>query len=288
MTTQEEPYYCGSIAPRSGDGESGINAEPLLPSEVVTLTNTIGISDYTFQAVEQAMARYPDCVRDLVSRGAQRVSLNGIPISVQLGRPRVLELIDKTEQDLGVPGDTAGEAVVAAMKHLGVSKIAVGSRWAEEVNDALIQYLNHAGIEVLTITSRGQWAQQSFEIRIDMGVRMAFELGREAPSQGGPGRCHDYLHFKDVAHGVVVVVLKVAAHGVAIAGVTMWKPLKASGALGLLPNRGRLRFPNNYPLSHHPRLIPESRVTVPALVRPLAVTGKVLVATNAVEGIGLR
>ena len=84
------------------------------------------------------------------------------------------------------------------------------------------------------------------------------------------------------------MVLKVAAHGVAIAGVTMWKPLKASGALGLLPNRGRLRFPNNYPLSHHPRLIPESRVTVPALVRPLAVTGKVLVATNAVEGIGLR
>ena len=68
----------------------------------------------------------------------------------------------------------------------------------------------------------------------------------------------------------------------------VWKALKASGALGLLPNRVRLRFPNNYPLSHHPRLIPESRVTVPALARPLAVTGKVLVATNAVEGIGPR
>jgi arylmalonate decarboxylase len=184
MTTQEKPaYYCGSIAPRSGDGESGVNAEPLLPPGVVTLTNTIGISDFTVQSVEQAMARYPDCVRDLVCRGAQRVSLNGIPISVQLGRPRVLDLIDKAEQDLGVPGDTAGEAVVAAMKHLGVSKIAVGSRWADEVNDALIQYLDHAGIEVLTITSRGQWAQQSFEMSIDMGVRMAFELGREAMRQ---------------------------------------------------------------------------------------------------------
>ncbi len=46
-----------------------------------------------------------------------------------------------------------------------------------------IQYFDHAGIEVLTITSRGQWAQQSFGMSIDMGVRMAFELGREAMRQ---------------------------------------------------------------------------------------------------------
>ena len=184
MTSQPKPiYYLGSIAPRSGEGESNANAEPLLPPQVVTLTNTIGISDYTVQGVEEAMARYPDCVRDLVSRGAQRVSLNGIPISVQLGRPRVLELIGETQKDFGVPGDTAAEAVVAAMKHLGVSKIAVGSRWPDQVNDALIQYLDHAGIEVLTITSRGQWAQESFEMSIDMGVRLAFELGREAMRQ---------------------------------------------------------------------------------------------------------
>ena len=184
MTTHQKPiYYLGSIAPRNGEGESDLNAEPLLPPDVVTLTNTIGISDYTTQAVEEAMARYPDCVRDLVSRGAQRVSLNGIPISVQLGRPRVLNLIDETQKDFGVPGDTAGEAVVAAMKHLGVSKIAVGSRWADQINDALYRYLDHAGIDVLTITSRGQWAQQSFDMSVDMGVKLAFELGREAMRQ---------------------------------------------------------------------------------------------------------
>lgn len=183
MTTQGKPrYYCGNIAPRRGDetGEASPHAEPLLPPEVVTLTNVLGISDYTIESVDEAMARYPDCVRDLVNRGAQRVSLNGIPISVQLGRPRVLELLENTHKDFGVPGDTAAEAVVAAMKHLGVGKIAVGSRWADEVNDALIRYLAHAGIETLTITSRGQWAKQSFEMSFEMGVKLAFELGREA------------------------------------------------------------------------------------------------------------
>ncbi len=183
MTTTNSPSYIwGVIAPAQGDeaGGGSLQSEPLLPPEVVTLSNVLGIEDYTTQGVEDAMGRYSGCVQDLVSRGAQRVSLNGIPISVQLGRQRVLELIEDTEKTLGVPGDTAGEAVVAAMHHMGVKKIAVGSRWADQVNDALIKYLDHAGIEVLTVTSRGQWAQQAFSMSIEMGVKLSFELGREA------------------------------------------------------------------------------------------------------------
>ena len=183
MTTTNSPSYIwGVIAPAQGDeaGGGSLQSEPLLPPEVVTLSNVLGIEDYTTQGVEDAMGRYSGCVQDLVSRGAQRVSLNGIPISVQLGRQRVLELIEDTEKTLGVPGDTAGEAVVAAMHHMEVKKIAVGSRWADQVNDALIKYLDHAGIEVLTVTSRGQWAQQAFSMSIEMGVKLSFELGREA------------------------------------------------------------------------------------------------------------
>ena len=181
-TDAKTRFHWGLIAPRHGnDAEAGNpREEPLLPPDVVTLTNALGISDYTLASIEEAMARYPDCVRDLVDRGAQRVCLNGIPISVQLGRPRVLALLEDTRKDFAVPGDTVLEAVVAAMKHLGVSKIAVGSRWADEVNDGMIRYLADAGIEVLSMTSRGQWARQSFDMSFEMGVKQAFELGREA------------------------------------------------------------------------------------------------------------
>ena len=79
-----------------------------------------------------------------------------------------------------MPGDTAGEAVVAAMQHLGVTRVTVGSRWADEVNEALVRYFAHAGIEVLAITSEGQWAKQAFGMSFEMGVRLAFQLGREA------------------------------------------------------------------------------------------------------------
>ena len=174
-------YVWGLINPTVGESEQpNDKTERLLPTDVVFVSNGLGITDYTVEGVDEAMGRYDDLVTDLVGRGAQRVVLAGIPISVQLGRKRVLELMDHTQQRSGVPGDAAAEAVIAAMQHLGVSTVAVGSRWAGQVNDALIRYFADAGIEVLTITSEGQWAQQAFGMSFEMGVRLAFELGREA------------------------------------------------------------------------------------------------------------
>jgi arylmalonate decarboxylase len=66
---------------------------------------------------------------------------------------------------------------------VGARRIAVASRWSEQLNTALTAYLNHAGIEVLTITSVGQWAQQAFSMSIEEGVKLAFQLGRQAMRQ---------------------------------------------------------------------------------------------------------
>lgn len=175
-------YVWGLINPTVGAEELGSNekAERLLPLDVVTVSNGLGISDYTVEGVDEAIGRYDSLVADLVGQGAQRIVLAGIPISVQLGRKQVLELMEHTQERFGVPGDAAAEAVVAAMQHLGVSRIAVGSRWADEVNDALIRYFAEAGIEVLTITSEGQWAKQAFAMSFELGVKLAFQLGREA------------------------------------------------------------------------------------------------------------
>ena len=67
----------GVIAPARGDeaGEAVGLTEPLLPPEVATLGNVSGIQDYTVEGVEEAMARYPDCVRDLASRAARIIQM---------------------------------------------------------------------------------------------------------------------------------------------------------------------------------------------------------------------
>jgi arylmalonate decarboxylase len=174
-------YRWGFISPVEGDSEGGgRQSERLLPPDVAILTTGLGLQDYTVDGVEEAMARYWTCVDNLVSRGAQAVSLAGVPISSQLGRPRVLKLLEETKQRSGVEADTANEAIIAAMKHLGVQRIAIASRWAKELNDKLIAYLEAADIQVLTITSEGQWAKEAFGMSIEQGIKLAFLLGREA------------------------------------------------------------------------------------------------------------
>ncbi|MCA1647698.1 MAG: hypothetical protein LC797_20295 [Chloroflexi bacterium] len=72
------------------------------------------------------------------------------------------------------------KAIIAAMQHLGVTRVAIASRWAKELNDKLVAYLEAAGIRTLAITSEGQWAKQAFAMSIEQGVKLAFQLGREA------------------------------------------------------------------------------------------------------------
>lgn len=175
-------YVWGFIGP-TADGShplQTIQPQRLLPPEVVQLSKGIGISDYTTEGVEEAIGRYWACADELVKQGARSLTLGGVPISSQLGRARVLKLIEETKRRTGVPGDSTNEAIIAALQRLGVSRLAVASRWAGELNRALVAYFAQAGITVVSITSEGQWAKEAFAMTIERGIVLAVRLGRQA------------------------------------------------------------------------------------------------------------
>jgi arylmalonate decarboxylase len=157
--------------------------EPLLPPDVIEVTTPLGITDYTNEAVNEAMLRYWDCVEKLQEQKAQRVTICGFPIAAQMGRKYFQELAEETERRAGIPGDSDAEATVAAMHHLGVKRVAMASRWADELNEGVKVFLADAGIETLTTTSEGQWARQAFSMSIEQGIKLAIELGRKAMKQ---------------------------------------------------------------------------------------------------------
>ena len=174
-------FIAGSISPLGSDSRPMPMPEPLLPPDVKKVSSPLDISDYTTENVDRAIrTRYWECVDELVKQGAQRITLTGFPISSQLGRPRALELLEETTRRAGIPADSHGEVSVDAMRRLGMKRIAIASRWSEELNGKLTAYLTHAGFEVLAVTSAGQWAKQAGEMSIEAGVRLAFRLAREA------------------------------------------------------------------------------------------------------------
>jgi maleate cis-trans isomerase len=184
MSASAEPRYrWGFVGPSEAAGatQQQLMPEPLLPPDVVEVAAGLRISDYTPEGVNEAITdRYWTCVDTLIEKKAQSINLGGVPISSQLGRPRVLELIAETQKRTGLPSDSTNEAIIAALKRLGVGQIAVASRWAPQLNDALTAYFAQAGVEVAAITSEGQWAAQAFAMSIEKGVVLAFRLAREA------------------------------------------------------------------------------------------------------------
>ena len=181
MSETKPRYIAGSITPLGEERHPQPKMEPLVPPDVERIACPLEISDYTTAGVEEAVnKRYWVCVEDLVKRGAKSVSLVGMPIASQLTRPRVLALLEETRKRYSVHADAHAEAVIDALKFLGVNRIAIASRWTDELNKRVHAYLTSAGVEILTITTAGQWAAQAFSMSIDAGMRMAIQLGREA------------------------------------------------------------------------------------------------------------
>jgi maleate cis-trans isomerase len=239
------PYTYGVILPTAGeDDEKATKPLRLLPPEVRRVTAGLALSDYTQEGVEEAMGRYWSCVDSLVSQGAQSVVLAGVPISSQLGRARVLELLAETTRRTGVPADGAAEAIIAAFQRLGVRRVAIGSRWAEQLNQAMARYLTEAGIEVLYVTSVGQWGRQAFAMSIEEGVQLALQLGvealRSAPQAealllpGGSWRPMGVVQHLEESLGKPVITnensrLWRVIHGGHAPSVTGWGRLLAAG-----------------------------------------------------------
>lgn len=189
MTTLSNPgkprYTVGTVSPIGPDRHPMSKPEPLLPADIAQVAASIEVTDYTPEGVQEAIAqRYWQCVDELTSKGANSITLAGLPIASQLGRPKVLQLLEETHKQTGLIADAHAEATIAAIKHFGAKRIAVASRWTDALNVKLIDYLTQAGLEILTITTASQWAKQAFSMSIEEGVRLAFQLGREAMRKG--------------------------------------------------------------------------------------------------------
>lgn len=152
----------------------------VLPNDFMEISTGLGLENYTKEGVEKAIGNYWTCVERLAKEKSDLIIFSGAPISAMLTRPRVQELIAQTKERYGISVDAPLEALIAAMHHLGLKTLAIGSRWADPVNNAIVEYLKQGGIEVLGITKRNQWASDSFAMTLEQGLEMALEVGREA------------------------------------------------------------------------------------------------------------
>ncbi len=176
-------FRYGLINPRApGKIQRGLSYQfyRIVPPDVMEVVTGLGLDDYAPEAVERAISNYWDCVAALAQEKVDVIVLGGVPISVRLGRSRLRDLLAETRAKTGIATDAPLEALIAAMQHLGLSKVAVASRWGDNVNQAVVRYLKDGGVEVVGITKRNQNAADAAAMTFEDGLQTSLDVGREA------------------------------------------------------------------------------------------------------------
>jgi arylmalonate decarboxylase len=173
-------FQLGYIIPHRYTDLDSYQFYKVAPDGMMLVTTGLNLAEYTLESVETQMPAFYSALDLLAKKPVDRISLSGVPVAAALGRKRMLALLEEARVRTGMECDTDAEAHIATLKHLGVSKIAIASRWSDAVNAGLIAYLADAGIEVLACKSRGRSLSQNKAASALADHELALSLGREA------------------------------------------------------------------------------------------------------------
>ncbi len=150
------------------------------PDGMMLVTTGLNLKEYSFAAVESELPALWRAFDLLKHKNVDRIALSGVPVASVLGRKKMREILDQASQRTGLPCDTDLEAHIATLQHFGVTKLALATRWPENVNTALTNYLKEAGIEVVSLRAQGRSLDQNKVSSPLADHELALELGRAA------------------------------------------------------------------------------------------------------------
>ncbi len=150
------------------------------PDGMMLVTTGLNLKEYSLAAVETELPALWRALDLLKRKNVDRIALSGVPVASMLGRKKMLEILDEASQRTGLPCDTDLEAHIATLQHFGVTKLALATRWPENLNTALSNYLKEASIEVVSLRSRGRTLDQNKVSSPLADHELALELGAQA------------------------------------------------------------------------------------------------------------
>jgi maleate cis-trans isomerase len=172
-------YQLGYVIPHLYTDMDAYQFYRIAPEGMVLVTTGLNLTEYSLAAVERELPVLFDRFDLLAKKKVDRISLSGVPVASALGRTRMLEILAEGAARTGLPCDTDLEAHIATLKHLGVTKIAMATRWPEAVNAALTRYLANAGIEAIACRSRPRTLAENKQTIAAEDHILALDLGRQ-------------------------------------------------------------------------------------------------------------
>ncbi|MBX5493663.1 MAG: hypothetical protein IRZ14_21140 [Chloroflexi bacterium] len=229
----------GHVSPAILD-TSAEECRKLLPPGVlhVGLTISLPVQTLTPEALAQARGLIVDAARRLAAEEVQAIVAGGAPATAGQGPAADRELLAALRAATGLPCTTANEAVVAALRALGLRRIAVVSPFVPARNAEIAQYL--AACEIEVVATRGLGLERNVEFARQpawVPYTLAREVVRQAPAVEG-------VYIACPRWPVVDIVASLEADlgrpVVAAAAAMMWQALRLLGIGEAALGYGRL------------------------------------------------
>jgi len=166
----------GLIVP-PGHGQVPQDGPMLYGDRVRFIARGLGIGGVSPEGFAPVIDTVLDRARELRDAGAQAISLMGTSISFYRGPEFTESLRASMQEATGVPCTTMSHAIVAALRQLGIRRVAVATSYIDELNDRLQAYLTHAGFTVTAIQGMSiTGVQEVAEVSTESLVRLSHEV----------------------------------------------------------------------------------------------------------------
>jgi len=140
----------------------------------------VGLEEFSSTDVERVFAPLDQYLDQLMDRGVDMVTQNGVPLPILIGIEAHDRMVAHMARYTGKPASTTVRAVVEAAADLGVRKVVAVNKWTPEMNATLAAFFARSNVEVIGASTKSLHPADFH--RFDPGdhIKLAYELGRRA------------------------------------------------------------------------------------------------------------
>ena len=232
-----QPPTLGLIVPPA-HGEVPVDGRLLYGERYRFIARGLGLPAVSPGGFDTVIDTVVEKAKSLRDDGAQAISLMGTSISFYRGAAFTEQLRRAIAESTGLPATTMSHAIVAALRELGVRRVAVATSYIDELNQRLVAYLAHEGFEVsaiegLAITGVKEMGEVPAQVLFDLAERV---YRRDASADGIFISCGGLLTL-DVLKPLED---KLGVPATASSPAGFWDVVKLAGLDAASPGFGRL------------------------------------------------
>ena len=231
----------GTLCPLAVIDNHAYEFYQLVPRGIMLVMVPLGLQNFTPQDVERVFKPIDQQLDLLMERGIEIVLQAGVPLPILIGSEALARLLDHIERKTGLPATSTVLSVVAAVKRLGLRKIAAANKWNDRMNQSLAGFFSRDGIEVVGFNTRSMMPSEFVTMNSAESVHLAYDLGRGALERypeaegvyigGGSWLTLPVIGQLEREFGKPVVTNQVASVWHLLTLLDAWKPIPGYGRL---------------------------------------------------------